>query len=106
MKTIVKVLRYKDNAARLYTLPEGTVLAAGTLVRVPYPDSNSTCDGVTISDSYEVDENAEKMVAQFHRINPPTLDNLKMVVSIYVERPVEVKSDDEDKDISDSEDQE
>ena len=89
MKNIVKVLRYKDNAARLYALPEGITVKAGTIVRVEFPNMFNTCDGVTVSDSYEVDETAEKMVAEFHRINPPALDCLKKVVSIYTETPVD-----------------
>ena len=53
MKNIVKVLRYKDNAARLYALPEGVTVKAGTIVRVEFPNMLNTCDGVTVSDSYE-----------------------------------------------------
>lgn len=96
MKNIVKVLRYKDNAARLYALPEGITVKAGTIVRVEFPNTLNTCDGVTVSDSYEVDETAEKMVAEFHRINPPALDGLKKVVSIYTETPVDWPVDDPD----------
>ena len=114
MKNIVKVLRYKDNAARLYALPEGITVKAGTIVRVEFPNMLNTCDGVTVSDSYEVDETAEKMVAEFHRINPPALDGLKKVVSIYTETPVDWPVDDpdteddaeaEDEDPEDSEDE-
>jgi hypothetical protein len=94
MKNIVKVLRYKDNAARLYALPEGVTVKAGTIVRIEFPNMFSTCDGVTVSDSYEVDETAEKMVAEFHRINPPALAGLKKVVSIYTETPVDWPVDD------------
>ena len=89
MKNIIKVLRYKDDKARLYALPEGVTVKAGTLVRVEYPNMFCTCDGVTISDSYVVDETAERMVAEFHRINPPTLDNLKRVVSVYTENALD-----------------
>lgn len=96
MKNIVKVLRYKDNAARLYALPEGVTIKAGTIVRVEFPNMFNTCDGVTVSDSYEVDETAEKMVAEFHHINPPALNDLKKVVSIYTETPVDWLVDDPD----------
>ena len=112
MKNIVKVLRYKDNAARLYALPEGITVKAGTIVRVEFPNMFNTCDGVTVSDSYEVDETAEKMVAEFHRITPPVLAGLKKVVSIYTEAPVvwpvddpETEDDAEAEDPEDNEDE-
>lgn len=89
MKNIVKVLRYKDDKARLYALPEGVTVKACTHVRVEYPNMFCTCDGVAISDSYVVDETAERMVAEFHRIYPPTLDNLKKVVSVYTENALD-----------------
>lgn len=96
MKNIVKVLRYKDNAARLYALPDGVTVKAGTMVRVEFPNMFNTCDGVTVSDSYPVDAISARMVAKFHRINPPTLDGLKKVVSIYTENPVDWPVDDPD----------
>ena len=96
MKNIVKVLRYKDNAKRLYVLPEGISVKVGTMVRVEFPDSLNTCDGVAVSDSYEVDEATAKMVAVFHRIPGDTLDNLKKVTSIYEEHVVEWPVDEED----------
>ncbi len=89
MKNIVKVLRYKDNAKRIYALPEGISVKVGTMVRVEFPDSLNTCDGVAVSDSYEVDEATAKMVAVFHHIPGDTLDNLKRVTSIYEEHVVE-----------------
>lgn len=106
MKNIVKVLRYKDNAARLYALPEGVTVTAGTLVRVEFPNMLTTCDGVAVSDSYTVDDTAEKMVAQFHRINPPTLNGMKKVVSIYTENPVTWPVDDPDTEEADTEEAE
>ena len=89
MKNIVMVMRYKDNAKKIYCLPEGTTVKPGTHVRVEFPNEFSTCDGVAISDSYEVDENTAKMVAVFHHIPGDTLDGLKRVVSIYEEHLVE-----------------
>lgn len=83
MKNIVKVLRFKDNAARLYALPEGVTVEAGTLVSVEYPTMFSTTVGTTVSASYTVDGDIEKMAAEFHRM--PSLDTLKKVVSIYDE---------------------
>ncbi len=89
MANIVMVLRYKDNARRLYCLPEGTSIKIGTHVRVEFPNEFSTCDGVAVSDSYEVDEITAKMVAVFHRVPGDTLDDLRRVVSVYEEHPVE-----------------
>ena len=88
MKNIIKVLRHKDEKARLYLLPDGMTVKAGTTVRVEYPDATCTVDGVTISDSYEVDATMERMVAEFHRIFPANLNGLKKVVSVYTENPV------------------
>ena len=95
MKNIVKVLRYKDNAKRIYALPEGINVKVGTMVRVEFPDSLNTCDGVAVSDSYEVDEATATMVAVFHHIPGDTLDNLKRVTSIYEEHVVEWPADEE-----------
>ena len=36
MKNIIKVLRLKDNTARLYELPEGVTVKSGTLVNVEF----------------------------------------------------------------------
>lgn len=88
MKNIIKVLRHKDEKARLYLLPDGMTVRAGTTVRVEHPDATCTVDGVTISDSYEVDATMERMVAEFHRIFPANLNGLKKVVSVYTENPV------------------
>ena len=96
MKNIVKVLRYKDNAKRLYALPEGISVKVGTMVRVEFPDSLNTCDGMAVSDSYEVDEATAKMVAVFHHIPGDTLDNLKKVTSIYEEHVVEWPADEQE----------
>ena len=83
MKNIVKVLRLKDNAARLYVLPENITVEKGNILLVEFPDANSTCLGVAVSDSYKVDGDMEKMVAQMHRME--NLDTLKRVISGYEE---------------------
>ena len=95
MENIVMVLRYKDNAKRIYALPEGISVKVGTMVRVEFPNEFSTCDGVAVSDSYEVDEATAKMVAVFHHIPGDTLDNLKKVTSISEEHVVEWPADEE-----------
>lgn len=83
MKNIVKVLRYKDNASRLYILPDGVAVKEGTLVTVEYPAAPATAVGYTVTDSYEVDDNGAKMVAAMHHMHD--LDHLKKVISIYDE---------------------
>ena len=50
MKNIVKVLRFKDNATRLYQLPAGMVLDRGTVVEVEF--AGGSAFGVTVSKSY------------------------------------------------------
>ena len=83
MKNIVKVLRFKDNAARLYALPKNITVEKGNILLVEFPDANNTCLGVAVSDSYKVDSDTEKMVAQMHRME--NLDTLKRVISNYAE---------------------
>ena len=98
MKNIVKVLRFKDNAARLYILPEGVAVKEGTLVTVEYSSVDATAVGVAVTDSYEVDDNGAKMVAAMHHMH--NLDHLKRVLCVYDETrldwPVE-EDPDEDK---------
>ena len=105
MKNIVKVLRYKDNATRLYTLPEGMEIKVGTLVVVEFPTRYSTCVGVTVSDSYVVDDETAIMVQQFHKMTPAMWDDMKRVVSIYTENPVDWPEDDEEDPEADDEEE-
>ena len=52
MKNLVKVLRFKDNAARVYELPENMFVASGTVVDVEYGGKpGSFALGVTLCDS-------------------------------------------------------
>lgn len=106
MKNIVKVLRLKDNAARIYELPDGATVKAGTLVKVEFPDRFNTCVGVTASDSYVVDGDTEIMVQQFHRMLPAAWDAMKKVISVYEENPVDWPTDTEDDDEPEVEDAE
>ena len=96
MKNIVKVLRLKDNAARIYELPEGVTVKTGTLVSVEFPNRFSTCTGVAVSDSYTVDGETEIMIQQFHHMTPAAWDGMKKVISIYDENPVDWPTDTED----------
>ena len=88
MKNIIKVLRLKDNTARLYELPEGVTVKSGALVSVEFPDRFSTCTGVAVSDAYTVDGETEIMVQQFHKMTPAAWDSMKKVISVYTENPV------------------
>lgn len=103
MKNIVKVLRLKDNAARIYELPDGVTVKSGTLVAVEFPDRNATCVGVAVSDSYVVDGDTEIMVQQFHRMLPAAWDNMKKVVTVYEKNPVDWPDDTDDAEPEDAE---
>lgn len=88
MKNIVKVLRFKDNAARFYALPDGMSVTAGTIVTVEYPDKRNTAVGVALSDSYTVDGENARMVQQFSKMTPAAWDSMKHVTEIH--QPVAV----------------
>lgn len=98
MKNIVKVLRFKDNAARFYALPDGVTVKVGTLVTVEFPDRFNTCVGVAVSDSYVVDDNTAQMIMQFCKMLPAAWENMKKVISVYDENPVDWPVDDADED--------
>ena len=87
MKNIVKVVRSNAQHARLYQLPEGIHVKAGTIVNVEAPEPDTTAIGVTVTESYCVDGKAEQMVVELLHFRPATLDNLKKVVAVYEERP-------------------
>lgn len=96
MKTIVKVLRFKDNATRLYALPEGVTVKTGTIVTVEFPNQFATCVGVAVSDAFAVDGEAEIMVQQFHKMTPAAWDSMKRVLAVYNEQPIDWPVDDPD----------
>lgn len=79
MKNILKVLRFKDNATRLYQLPTCVVLERGTIVEVELANG-STALGVTVSTSYCGDYE-ERLLRDMFNILPAT--NFKRVVAIY-----------------------
>ncbi len=89
MKNIVKVNRFNGPQARLYALPDDITIKAGTIVKVEAPTTDATAIGVTVSDSYLVDGDTEAMVIDLLHFLPPTLDNMKRVLSIYSEVPVD-----------------
>ena len=87
MKNIVKVMRFNDNKARLYRVPDGFSIKAGTMVCVEGMSEGESVTGVTVSDTYTLDGYMEKMVIEFMHFIPATLDNLKKVLSVYNEVP-------------------
>ena len=87
MKNIVMVSRFNAPRARLYELPDGVSVKAGTLCSVEYADG-STATGVTVSDSYTISDSDEVMIAELLHLIPKTLD-LKKVVSVYDEIPLD-----------------
>ena len=93
MKNIVKVIRFNGQHARLYALPDGVSVKAGVIVKVEGAVSGETATGVTVSDSYTVDGEIEAMIVDLLHFLPPTLDNMKRVLSIYNEVPVDNMSD-------------
>lgn len=107
MKNIVKVRRFNDNATRLYALPINATIIAGTVVDVEYPGGKAL--GVAVSDSYTVDGEAEKMVADLLHFIPATLDNLKRVINEYAPAaiiwPDDAADDDTAEDDTDTNDQ-
>ena len=104
MKNIVKVLRYKDNAARFYTLPNDVIVGIGVIVTVEFPDRYNTCVGVTVSESYLVDDETAKMIMQFCKMSPAAWNDMKKVVSLYDENPVDWPEDDADEDTEKTDD--
>lgn len=78
MKNIVKVLRFKDNATRLYQLPACyDVLDKGTVVEVEF--GIGTALGVTVSASYCGDY--EEMMRDLFNVLPGK--EFKRVVAVY-----------------------
>lgn len=90
MKNIVKVLRFKDNAVRLYQIPTCMVLERGTLVDVEF--GSGTAVGVTVSESY-CGEYEEQMLRDLFNILPGT--DFKKVIAIYEKSDVTWQADEE-----------
>lgn len=80
MKNIVRVLRFKDGAKRLYQLPTNVVVARGTVVEVEFGGEGSTAVGVTISNSY-CGEPEETAVRDVLGVLPGK--NFRRVVAVY-----------------------
>ncbi len=84
MKNIVKVLRFKDNATRLYQLPTCCAVDKGTVVEVEF--GGGTAFGVTASASYCGDYE-EKMLRDLFNVLPST--EFKRVVAIHERNEVD-----------------
>ena len=62
MKNIITIIRTKDNARRIYALPEEAVVAKGTLVKVETHYSDEQLIGIAATDNILMDENQIKAV--------------------------------------------
>lgn len=100
MKNIVKVLRFKDNAVRLYEVPTSIVLERGIVVDVEYGDAGSTALGVTVSSSYcGIAE--ERMICDVLNIRPGT--NFRRVVAVYDKQDITWSDDGKQENTEDAE---
>ena len=87
MKNIIMARRYGSDNSWLYEMPLGVTAKPGTILTVEYiRETGSTAVAYAVSNSYEIDETAEKMIADILHIR--SLDNLKRVRSVYSETPV------------------
>lgn len=84
MKNIVKVLRFKDNATRLYQLPTCYALDKGTVVEVEF--GGGTAFGVTVSATY-CGIYEEKMLRDLFNVLPST--EFKRVVAVHERNEVD-----------------
>lgn len=80
MKNIVKVLRFKDNATRLYEVPTCVVLERGEIVEVEHGVDGSTAFGVTVSKSY-CGVSEERMIRDLFNVLPGM--EFKRVVAVH-----------------------
>lgn len=85
MKNIVNVLRLRDNAKRLYILPDDVQVAKGTVVMVEFAGGKTL--GVAITDNKVMDDEQEALIREFLHINPAATEYAK-VTEILTENPV------------------
>ena len=90
MKNIVKVLRFKDNATRLYQIPTGMVLDRGTVVEVEF--AGGSAFGVTVSKSY-CGDTEESMIRDMFNVLPGA--DFKKVIAVCEKSDVAWQTDDE-----------
>ena len=68
MKNLVMVLRLKDNAKRLYALPDELVIPKGTILEVEFV--GGTALGVAVTDNHQLDDEQEALTREFLHVNP------------------------------------
>lgn len=98
MKNLVMVLRLKDNAKRLYTLPDELVIPKGTVLEVEFV--GGTALGVAVTDSHLMDDQTEALTREFLHVNPNA--DYRKVVNVMIRDAV--KWPDADPDAADGAD--
>ena len=104
MKNLVMVLRLKDNAKRLYALPDELVIPKGTILEVEFV--GGTALGVAVTDNHQLDDEQEALTREFLHVNPNA--EYRKVVNVLIRDAVKWPdadaADDEDADATDDED--
>ena len=98
MKNLVMVLRLKDNAKRLYALPDELVIPKGTILEVEFV--GGTALGVAVTDNHQLDDEQEALTREFLHVNPNA--EYRKVVNVLIRDAV--KWPDADVDAADDED--
>lgn len=98
MKNLVMVLRLKDNAKRLYALPDELVIPKGTILEVEFV--GGTALGVAVTDNHQLDDEQEALTREFLHVNPNA--EYRKVVNVLIRDAV--KWPDADADAADDED--
>ena len=98
MKNLVMVLRLKDNAKRLYTLPDEMVIPKGTILEVEFV--GGTALGVAVTDNHQLDDEQEALTREFLHVDPNA--EYRKVVNVLIRDAVKWPdadaADDEDAD--------
>lgn len=97
MKNLVMVLRLKDNAKRLYALPDELVIPKGTILEVEFV--GGTALGVAVTDNHQLDDEQEALTREFLHVNPNA--EYRKVVNVLIRDAV--KWPDADADAADDE---
>ena len=100
MKNLVMVLRLKDNAKRLYALPDELVIPKGTILEVEFV--GGTALGVAVTDNHQLDDEQEALTREFLHVNPNA--EYRKVVNVLIRDAVKWPDADTDADAADDED--
>ena len=100
MKNLVMVLRLKDNAKRLYALPDELVIPKGTILEVEFV--GGTALGVAVTDNHQLDDEQEALTREFLHVNPNA--EYRKVVNVLIRDAVKWPDADADTDAADDED--